>query len=135
MARSFDTLTNILFKDSNTKNLNHLLDLKDLIVHNELEHEIDIINELMLNTDKEDNSMGVNLMTIHKAKGLEFKCVFIISLNNGIIPSNIKDNNLLEEERKLCYVAITRAKEYKRIFVFIISWISYYKWYEKKIKT
>ena len=135
MARSFDTLTNILFKDSNTKNLNHLLDLKELIVHNGLEHEIDIISELMLNTDKEDNSMGVNLMTIHKAKGLEFKCVFIISLNNGIIPSNIKDNNLLEEERKLCYVAITRAKEYKRIFVFIISWISYYKWYEKKIKT
>ena len=51
-------------------------------------------------------------MTIHKAKGLEFKCVFIISLNNGIIHSNIKDNNLLEEERRLCYVAITRAKEY-----------------------
>jgi len=110
--RLFDLLVNILFKDSYTKNLNHLLDLKDLIVHNELEHEIDIINELMLNEDKDDDSMGVNLLTIHKSKGLEFKCVFIISLNDGIIPSNVKDNNLLEEERRLCYVAITRAKEY-----------------------
>lgn len=110
--RLFDSLVNILFKDSYTKNLNHLLALKDLIVHNELEHEIDIINELMLDEDKDDESMGVNLLTIHKSKGLEFKCVFIISLNDRIIPSNVKDNNLLEEERRLCYVAITRAKEY-----------------------
>ena len=51
-------------------------------------------------------------MTIHKSKGLEFKCVFIISLNDGIIPSNLNDNNLIEEERRLCYVAMTRAKEY-----------------------
>lgn len=49
--------------------------------------------------------MGVNLLTIHKSKGLEFKCVFIVSLNDGIIPSKVKDNNLLEEERRLCYGA------------------------------
>ena len=109
--RLFDALVNILFEDIYTKNMNHLLAFKDLIVHNELDNEIDIINELMLNDDEKD-IMGVNLMTIHKAKGLEFKCVFIISLNDGIIPSNLKDNNLLEEERRICYVGITRAKEY-----------------------
>ena len=109
--RLFDALVNILFEDIYTKNMNHLLAFKDLIVHNELDNEIDIINELLL-TDDEKDITGVNLMTIHKAKGLEFKCVFIISLNDGIIPSNLKDNNLLEEERRLLYVAITRAKEY-----------------------
>ncbi len=41
------------------------------------------------------NEMGVNLLTIHKAKGLEFKCVFIISLNDVILPSNLNDNNLI----------------------------------------
>lgn len=80
-------------------------------MNNEKAHEIDIINDLMLDDETKD-SLGVNLMTIHKSKGLEFKCVFIISLNDGIIPSNLNDNNLIEEERRLCYVAMTRAKEY-----------------------
>ena len=56
--------------------------------------------------------MCVNLLTIHKAKVLKFKCVFIISLNDGIFPSNLTDNNQVEEERRLLYVAMTRAKEY-----------------------
>ena len=54
-------------------------------------------------------------MTIHKAKGLEFKCVFLVSLNDGILPAiNIK-LDALEEERRLCYVALTRAKEYLHV--------------------
>ena len=108
----FDYLMHILFKDSSNYEKLHLLDLRDLIVNNELEHEIDIINELILDNESNDKVMGVNLMTIHKSKGLEFKCVFIISLNDGIIPASIKDYNLIEEERRLCYVAMTRAKEY-----------------------
>lgn len=102
----------ILFKDSSNYEKLHLLDLRDLIVNNELEHEIDIINELTLDNESNDKVMEVNLMTIHKSKGLEFKCVFIISLNDGIIPASIKDYNLIEEERRLYYVAMTRAKEY-----------------------
>lgn len=51
-------------------------------------------------------------MTIHKAKGLEFKCVFIISINDKILPSSLDNYKLLEEERRLFYVGITRAKEY-----------------------
>ncbi len=89
------------------------MDTKDLIVNNELEHELDIINELMLDDEAfSKNEMWVNLFTIHKAQGLEFKCVFIISLNDGIIPSNLTDNNLIEEEKRLLYVAMTWAKEY-----------------------
>ncbi|MBQ9899820.1 MAG: ATP-dependent helicase [Acholeplasmatales bacterium] len=111
-SKLFDILMNLLFNNSANYEKLHLLDLRDLIVNNELEHEIDIINELALDNESNDKVMGVNLMTIHKSKGLEFKCVFIISLNDKIIPSNLTDNNLIEEERRLCYVAMTRAKEY-----------------------
>ena len=66
----------------------------------------------MLDDESNDKIMGVNLMTIPKAKGLEFKCVFIISINDKILPSSIGNYKLLEEERRLLYVGITRAKEY-----------------------
>lgn len=110
-TRLFDLLYNTFFKGSYNYEKEHLLEFKDLLMNNEKVHEIDIINDLMLDDEAKD-SLGVNLMTIHKSKGLEFKCVFIISLNDGIIPSNLNDNNLIEEERRLCYVAMTRAKEY-----------------------
>jgi superfamily I DNA/RNA helicase len=56
----------------------------------------------------------VNLMTIHQAKGLEFKCVIIPGLNEGILPhvNSLEQTILnLEEERQLMYVAMTRAME------------------------
>ena len=55
----------------------------------------------------------IRLMTIHAAKGLEFRVVFLVSAENGIFPSNrsIQDEAEMEEERRLAYVAITRAKE------------------------
>lgn len=62
---------------------------------------------------KED-SEGVNLLTIHAAKGLEFDTVFIIGMEEGIFPHSrsYEDESELEEERRLCYVAITRAKNH-----------------------
>ena len=67
--------------------------------------------------DEADNF--VSLMTVHAAKGLEFNNVFIIGLNDGLFPLsravNSADPNELEEERRLMYVAITRAK--KRLFL------------------
>ncbi len=67
--------------------------------------------------DDEDNS--VSLITVHAAKGLEFKVVFVIGLNEHLFPLsraiNSDDDNELEEERRLMYVAITRAKE--RLFL------------------
>ena len=64
------------------------------------------------NMDKEDHGDKVKLMTIHAAKGLEFPRVFIASLDEGVLPSRktatIDD---MEEERRLCFVAATRAMD------------------------
>ena len=75
----------------------------------------DFLEEISLISDisnhKEDND-EITLMTIHSAKGLEFDVVFIIGMEEGIFPHTLSlmENNI-EEERRLCYVAITRAKE------------------------
>lgn len=55
---------------------------------------------------------AVTLMTVHLAKGLEFPAVFVTGLEEGLFPLNGKDDDDLEEERRLCYVAMTRAKKY-----------------------
>jgi DNA helicase-2/ATP-dependent DNA helicase PcrA len=72
------------------------------------------LQELTLNSDKErKNSSGcVRLMTIHSAKGLEFENVFVCGLSEGIFPSNrsAEDEDKIEEERRVAFVAITRAK-------------------------
>ncbi len=54
---------------------------------------------------------GVSLLTLHKAKGLEYNTVFLISCNEGILPSTKDRNEKLEEQRRLFYVGITRAKQ------------------------
>ncbi len=68
---------------------------------------------LTSDTDKYDGNAGVTLMTVHMAKGLEFPIVFIVGLEDGIFPHSrsIGDPKELEEERRLAYVAITRAEE------------------------
>ena len=70
---------------------------------------------LQAGEDTEQARDAVKLMTIHAAKGLEFPVVFVIGFSEGIFPSSktIEERKLLglEEERRLCYVAITRAKD------------------------
>lgn len=61
----------------------------------------------------EDASDAVTLMTVHSSKGLEFPAVFIIGLEEGVFPHSrsLGEDAELEEERRLCYVAMTRARE------------------------
>ena len=76
----------------------------------------DFLYEVSLVNDKEeykDSRNKVSLMTVHSVKGLEFDIVFVIGMEEGIFPhmNSLMSNSEIEEERRLCYVAITRAKE------------------------
>ena len=74
----------------------------------------DFLSEVALFTDRdrEDRKDSVKLMTVHNAKGLEFPHVIVASLNEGVFPSRKTDTReRMEEERRLCYVAATRAEK------------------------
>lgn len=78
----------------------------------------DFLSEIALLTDqdsdKADDGEKITLMTVHSAKGLEFKNVFIVGLEENLFPSGMVGDSprALEEERRLFYVAITRAEEH-----------------------
>ncbi len=67
---------------------------------------------LVSSNDEEDIEGSVKLMTMHAAKGLEFKLVFLTGLEEGLFPLGNEDGEAnIEEERRLCYVGVTRAME------------------------
>src|SRR5688500_6258873 len=75
-----------------------------------------LLEEIALITDTdttEGDEAGVTLMTLHNAKGLEFPIVFIVGIEEGVFPHirSLGEPDQLEEERRLCYVGITRARE------------------------
>ena len=98
----------------------------------------DFIQELSLRVDKSEDSYSdsIQLMTIHAAKGKEFEVVFIPGLEEGIIPSRFaiesRQKNRIEEERRLLYVAMTRAK--KELFL-TNTLISFDFYTEKKSRS
>ena len=76
----------------------------------------DFLLEISLVSDVEeykDDPNRISLMTVHSVKGLEFDHVFVIGMEEGLFPhmNSLMENGALEEERRLCYVAITRARD------------------------
>lgn len=104
------------------ENIKELInDIADYVEKNPEGSLNDYLQEISLYTDKEESDRGefVQLMTIHAAKGLEFDHVFVYSLCEGIFPNEKSvgegGQEALEEERRLAYVAFTRAK--KQLFL------------------
>lgn len=107
--------------------LENLEEFKSITKNYEEEYGVisldDFLNEISLVSDvseHEDGKNKVSLMTVHAVKGLEFNYVFVIGMEEGIFPhfNAIQEgtSSAIEEERRLCYVAITRAK--KKLWLF-----------------
>ncbi len=88
----------------------HFEEREGLVSLEDFLEEISLVADIEEHKDIQD---VITLMTIHSAKGLEFDYVFLVGMEEGIFPhsNSFSSNEDLEEERRLCYVAITRAKE------------------------
>ena len=103
--------------DSRIKNVRELISLASKYdLTKPSEGLADFLAETVLMQENRDNSNSkkLNLMTLHSAKGLEFECVFIAGCEENLMPHSRAIYSLpeLEEERRLCYVGFTRAKQY-----------------------
>lgn len=108
--------------DGDTDRLDNISELLNSIINIEKDNDeelllSDYLQEISLYTDMDNdnsNEQRVKLMTIHSAKGLEFPYVFLCGFNEGVLPSSMSLNErgkeAMEEERRLTYVAITRAE-------------------------
>lgn len=110
--------------EENKTRLENIRELKSSILSYVQNAEIPtlagFLEEIALYTDLEtynENDDAVVMMTMHSAKGLEFPSVFLVGFEDGLFPGMraIGDHEEMEEERRLCYVAITRAKEHLTI--------------------
>lgn len=103
------------FKDKIDENiLKYLIDLSNNFTDkSDFLHEVSVLTEADTLDERADR---IRLMTLHASKGLEFKCVFLAGLENEILPLyRAKEPQEIEEERRLLYVGMTRAKE--RLFL------------------
>lgn len=98
--------------------MDNLAELKQAISEYELTAGEDVSLEMYLNhaallgsADQDMNRESVKMMTIHTAKGLEFECVMIVGMNEGMFPTRqVRTLQQMEEERRLAFVAMTRAR-------------------------
>ena len=111
-------LENTTEAETRIENLEEFLTVAIEFEEEEAENTLgDFLEGITLSSDidgMEDSEDSVTLMTLHSAKGLEFPVVFLVGLEEGIFPGNksIGEPKELEEERRLFYVGITRAKQY-----------------------
>jgi DNA helicase-2/ATP-dependent DNA helicase PcrA len=131
-------LYNLYKKDESLEGVNRIQNIeellngiKDFVDNNEFEDKSvsSFLQNIALATDQDnedDDRNKVSLMTIHLAKGLEFPYVYIVGLEENLFPSamNLNSRNELEEERRLFYVALTRAE--KKVFLSYV--LSRYRW-------
>lgn len=123
-------ILNEIYSDSSPENLSRQENLQELLngLHDFVDihqqegeedlslraflQEVSLLSDL--DTDDGDSNEKVTLMTVHSAKGLEFNTVFVVGLEKDLFPSTLSMNSLteLEEERRLFYVAITRAERH-----------------------
>ncbi|KAA3638300.1 MAG: ATP-dependent DNA helicase Rep [Proteobacteria bacterium] len=108
---------NQVAKSNKRKLITDFLRWVDAICQNNSTDLTDLVSQLTLQTDhNDDGSNGVALMTLHAAKGLEFKRVFMIGVEEGLLPhaNSLEEaedkNQALAEERRLMYVGMTRAQ-------------------------
>ena len=112
------------------QNIEELLNgIKDFIENENNKDVSSFLQSVALMTDQDsddDSDDKVSLMTVHLAKGLEFNCVYIVGLEENLFPSamNLNSRNDLEEERRLFYVALTRAQ--RKIYLSYV--LSRYRW-------
>jgi DNA helicase-2/ATP-dependent DNA helicase PcrA len=100
-----------MFEDNKTKIKNRVLLLRNLLKqYNSLDR---FLNAMVLGSGEFTEGKGVNLLSVHASKGLEFKEVYVVDLMEGRFPNNklSKSAGGDEEERRLFYVALTRAKD------------------------
>ena len=120
-----DYINNTYEKEEAKDKIENLKEFKSVLFNIDSDtlglNKIDRIREAFDEAVLSDNSLqnqreskdGVTLSTIHSVKGLEFKYVFLMGMEDSIFPNSLRvqSDDELEEERRICYVAITRAKE------------------------
>lgn len=131
-------LFNLYKNDESMEGVNRIQNIEELLngikdfVENNDKNQVSVstfLQDVALATDQDNESNDKNkvaLMTIHLAKGLEFPFVYIVGLEENLFPSamNLNSRNELEEERRLFYVALTRAE--KKIYLSYV--LSRYRW-------
>ena len=92
---------------------NSILELENVVGELRLNEYLENVSLISATDDLEEKSDYVKLMTIHNSKGLEFPIVFLVGFENEIFPGSraMFDEKEMEEERRLCYVALTRAEK------------------------
>ncbi len=105
------------FKEDDLEDLQRLENIRELrsvaLEFSDISDFLENVSLVEASSSKGDSKDSITLMTLHAAKGLEFQVVFIVGMEEGLFPHSrsLWEKEQMEEERRLCYVGITRAKE------------------------